>query len=59
MEFCVARVPKQQVQTLRYVARVVTPGTYLWEPAVLQSELVPDQGLVIEPRTVTIRGTGS
>jgi len=23
--------------TLRYVARVVTPGTYAWEPAVAQS----------------------
>ena len=48
VEFCVTRDPKQPVQTLRYVARVVTPGTYLWEPAVLQSEVVPDQGVVIE-----------
>jgi len=39
------------------VARVVTPGTYLWEPAVLQSEVVPDQGVVTDPTTVTIRGT--
>jgi uncharacterized protein YfaS (alpha-2-macroglobulin family) len=56
--FCVTRDPKQAVQTLRYVARVVTPGTYLWEPAVLQSELVPDRGLVLETETVTIAGTG-
>ena len=55
--FCVTRDPKQPVQTLRYVARVVTPGTYLWEPAVLQSEVVPDQGVVTDPTTVTIRGT--
>ena len=48
VEFCVSRDPKQPVQTLRYVARVVTPGTYLWEPAVLQSEVVPDQGLVLD-----------
>jgi len=57
VEFCVTRDPKQPVQTLRYVARVVTPGTYLWEPAVLQSEVVPDQGVVTDPATVTIRGT--
>ena len=57
VEFCVTRDPKQPVQTLRYVARVVTPGTYLWEPAVLQSELVTDQGVVLQPATVTIKGT--
>jgi uncharacterized protein YfaS (alpha-2-macroglobulin family) len=57
VEFCVTRDSKQPVQNLRYVARVVTPGTYLWEPAVLQSEVVPDQGVVLEPATVTIRGT--
>ena len=57
VEFCVVKNPRQVVQVLRYVARVVTPGTYLWEGAVLQSTLVPDQGLVIDPVTVTIRGT--
>jgi uncharacterized protein YfaS (alpha-2-macroglobulin family) len=59
VEFCVTRDPKQPVQTLRYVARVVTPGTYLWEGAVLQSTVVPEQGLVIDPVSVTIKGTGS
>ncbi|HEY5435157.1 MAG TPA: Ig-like domain-containing protein [Candidatus Limnocylindrales bacterium] len=59
VEFCVTRNPKQPVQTLRYVARVVTPGTYLWEPAVLQSEVVPDQGVVLPPATVTIKGSGT
>jgi len=57
VEFCVTRNPKQPVQVLRYVARVVDPGTYAWEPAVLQSTIVPDQGLAIEPTTVTIRGS--
>jgi hypothetical protein len=56
--FCVVRDPKQPVQTMRYAARVVTPGTYAWEPAVLQSEVVPNQGVVIQPATVTIRGSG-
>jgi hypothetical protein len=59
VEFCVSRDPKQPVETLRYVARVVTPGTYLWEGAVLQSTVVPDQGLVIAPVSVTIRGTSN
>ena len=58
VEFCVTRDPQQPVQTLRYVARVVTPGTYRWEGAVLQSTVVPDEGLVIDPVTVKIRGTG-
>jgi hypothetical protein len=55
----VIRDPKQAVQTLRYIARVVTPGAYLWEPAVLQSSIVPDQGLATNSVTVTIRGTGN
>ena len=57
VEFCVVKDPNRAVQTLRYVARVVTPGTYRWEGAVLQSTLVPDQGLVIAPVSVTINGT--
>jgi alpha-2-macroglobulin len=57
VEFCVVRNPKQAVQALRYVARVVTPGTYVWEPAVLQSTVVPDQGLTIPSTTLTIRGS--
>lgn len=58
VEFCVSRVGKTSTFTLRYVARVVTPGTYLWEPAVLQSTVVPDEGVVGVPTTVTITGTG-
>ena len=48
-----------RVQELRYVARVVDPGSYAWEPAVLQSSVVPDQGvatpagrLVIDVRVI-------
>ena len=36
-----------RVQHLRYAARVVTPGTYRWEPAVIQSSIVPDHGMVL------------
>ncbi len=57
VEFCVGADSKKPTQILRYVARVVTPGTYRWESAVLQSEVVPTQGIIIPSTTVTIRGT--
>ncbi len=47
VDFCVARDPQQPVQHLRYAARVVTPGTYRWEPAVIQSSIVLDHGMVL------------
>lgn len=59
VEFCVTRNPHQSVRELRYLARVVSPGTYTWEPAVLQSEQMPERGLVIGPVSVTVAGTGS
>jgi hypothetical protein len=58
VEFCVVRDPKQPVQSVSYVARVVDPGSYAWEPAVLQSSVLPDQGVVTPATTVTIAGTG-
>ena len=58
VDFCVYRDPKRPVQTLRYLARVVTPGAYRWEPAVLQSSLVPTQGTILPAFEVTIRGLG-
>lgn len=59
VDFCVFRDPKRPVQTLRYLARVVTSGTYRWEPAVLQSSVVPSQGTILPAFEVTIRGLGS
>jgi hypothetical protein len=56
VDFCVARDPKKPTQTLRYLARVVTPGTYRWEPALLQSSIVFEQGIVLPAFDVTIRG---
>ncbi|HEX5827425.1 MAG TPA: alpha-2-macroglobulin family protein, partial [Candidatus Limnocylindrales bacterium] len=38
----------------RYVARVVTPGRYRWEPAVLQSGLATELGTATPRRTLTI-----
>jgi hypothetical protein len=59
VEFCVQRDPKRPVQELRYVARVVDPGTYAWEPAVLQSSIVPEQGLTTPGATLVIDGSGT
>ena len=46
--------PKHPVQTLRYIARVVSPGTYRWEPAVIQSSIVREHGAVLPATTVVI-----
>ena len=55
VEFCAGYDPKRTEYTLRYVARVVTPGTYAWEPAVLQSMADPSVGVVLAPTSITIR----
>ncbi len=56
VEFCVGVDPKHQVHTLRYTARVVAPGTYAWEPAILQEVNNPAAGVVVSATTVTITG---
>ncbi|HJP88283.1 MAG TPA: Ig-like domain-containing protein [Candidatus Limnocylindrales bacterium] len=38
-----------------YTARVVTPGTYRWEPAVIQSEIAPTIAFSTPTETYTIR----
>ncbi len=38
-----------------YAARVVSPGTYRWEPAVIQSEAAPSVGSSTPAMTYTIR----
>jgi alpha-2-macroglobulin len=57
VEFCVAQGTKP-VQVVRYVARVVNPGSYAWEPAVLQSWDVPDQGVATPSDSIVIAGAG-
>ncbi len=59
VEFCVGWAPDRSEYTLRYVARVVTPGTYTWEPAVVQSTVDPSSGLTVPPTTITIQTPGS
>jgi uncharacterized protein YfaS (alpha-2-macroglobulin family) len=58
VEFCAGGDPKRTAYTLRYVARVVTPGTYTWEPAVLQSTAAPAEGVAVAPTTITIETPG-
>ena len=36
--FCAEPTAKQRTTVLRYYSRVVTPGTYAWEPAVAESQ---------------------
>lgn len=55
VDFCPAADPRQPgSRTLRYVARVVTPGTYRWEPARIQSTVAPEWGQVIPATTMEI-----
>jgi len=53
--FCVEPTATRRAFTLRYVARVVTTGTYAWEPAVAQSG--SDEGIAnLTPvSSITIR----
>ena len=52
------RDPHHAVQVVQYVARVVDPGRYAWEPAVLQSSIVADQGVATPAGTLEIGGAG-
>ena len=58
VSFCIGLDPRQTDYRLRWAARVVTPGTYTWEPAVLQSPVDPSVGVVLPAGTVTITGAG-
>jgi len=52
--FCAETKPNGQVASLRYVARVVTPGTYTWEPAVAESRTGPDRAALTKESVVVI-----
>jgi uncharacterized protein YfaS (alpha-2-macroglobulin family) len=56
VDFCVAVDPDRPVLVLRYVARVVTPGTYRWEETILQSVVDPGAGMVLPASSITIAG---
>jgi len=59
VEFLLGWDPIRSEYAARYVARVVTPGTYTWEAAVLQSTVDPAWGITLAPDSITIRTPGS
>ncbi len=56
VSWCVWANPRKPLQTLRYGARVVNPGTFRWEPAVVQSTLAPQLIRLSEAGAVEIGG---
>ena len=55
VSFCVANDPTAtRVPKMRYLARVVTTGTYAWEPAVIQLPDAPEAAAFTAPTRVTI-----
>ena len=53
--FCVTPSARSRTVTLRYYARVISVGTYRWEPALVESRSVADRASVVPARTVRIR----
>jgi hypothetical protein len=43
------------IRDFEYVARVVSPGTYRWEPAIIQSVAAPEIGMATNAFTFTIK----
>ena len=58
VSWCVWPNPRKPVQTLRYRARVVNSGSFVWEPAVVQSIRAPELIRLSEAGTLEI-GAGS
>jgi hypothetical protein len=58
LRWCVGREDQagKADHAITYLARVLTAGTYTWEPAVVQSAVAPDHGVILPATTVTIRG---
>ncbi len=55
ISFCAEPTNKRRTVDLRYFARVVTPGSYRWEPAIVQASGASDRASLTATRTVTIR----
>ena len=55
LSFCAENQNKDHVAELRYVARVITPGTYTWEPAVVESRTSANHAALTGSGTITIR----
>ena len=52
--FCAEPQPRMPTILLRYFARVVTPGTYAWEPAIAPSRSQAGQAALTASGTLTI-----
>jgi uncharacterized protein YfaS (alpha-2-macroglobulin family) len=55
ISFCAEKRPKTGDVRLRYFARVVTAGTYTWEPAVAESRSRAGRAAVTKAAVITIR----
>jgi alpha-2-macroglobulin len=53
--FCAEFDPARPIVQLRYVARVITVGTYEWEPTIVESRSGPDRAAIVPAREITIR----
>jgi hypothetical protein len=53
--WCIAPDSKRRDFRLAYTARVVSPGTYRWEPATIQSTIGAERLTATPPLTITIR----
>ena len=55
VRFCAEPTPSQRELVLRYYARVVTPGTYAWEPAIAESRSQEGWAALTAPMSITVR----
>ena len=55
VSFCAEKTPKSGVVHLRYFARVVTAGTYTWEPTIVESRSQAGRAALTKASLVTIR----
>ena len=55
VQWCAAPTPEDRTVELRYFARVITPGTYTWQPAVVNAERATDVASVTAEARIEIR----
>ena len=53
--FCAGFDPARPTVRLRYVARVITVGTYEWEPTIVESRSSADRAAIVPADKITIR----
>jgi hypothetical protein len=53
--FCAGFDPARPTVRLRYVARVITVGTYAWEPTIAESRSSADRAATVPAAEITIR----